>query len=140
MKKLFLVLSFACLLFAAGCLLGDRVGVGNVTLRLSEEGQTTVAVSTNSPDVEDAMRFIDSVLSPEGWRRAKPYNISEEGRIADYAGGPFDCTAYLQDEELTIRFRDVSAHGPSSRMRRTCKMLEEKLGERYGHRRVRCKC
>jgi hypothetical protein len=132
LKTTFTTLAFAAVLAVAGCYLGDSVGATRaVAMKLPVSAQRNqVNVSTNQPEIQEAIKLIDEVLVANGYVRDQdPPSANDQGLVASYG---YFCSAYVKDGKLTVSFLDYRQHHSSTRTKNVCKLLKDKLSSRYG--------
>jgi hypothetical protein len=135
MKTYLLIFACASLLILAGCFLGDATGARRgVVLHLPVPGQESqTKLSANSPEVHEALRLIDGVLSSNEYVHQQTQH-QEQGLIAQYG---YFCGVYLTNNTLEVFFLEYQARHSSARVNKTCTLLKRKLSDRYGAERVR---
>jgi hypothetical protein len=137
------------LLMCTGCFLGDRVPerrAVSLTLPLSSD-QSGVSFSADSPQIQEALKFIDTELTSEGYVRDQiPEGAAGQGLVASYAqhtgtdlrvlGGPI---LYLSDGRLRVVFG--AGGGMGSRIgpetEKKMETLRDALSRRYGSDKVK---
>ena len=142
MKKLLIALSCSLLLITAGCYLGDPSAVKMVLLKIpAPEGQSKTNISVNETGVQEALKFIDGVLSSNGLMRVPYAQIpSSDGSIVHYQGPPTSgCGISLKDDKLYIVFIEFKRRSSSEPVKNICSLLEKELSKHYGAENVRVK-
>ena len=143
MRKLLFTLGCSFLFLVNGCLFGDRIASGRIMLNFPKERQMTEALSVNGPEVQDALTYLQTIMSSEGFSLQAYHSPPlEDGRIADYRGAPevpIRCKVYLRENRLEVLVMEThfSHSGSSPSVEAVCEKLGEKLEHRYGNRRVR---
>ena|SRR2546426_1118686 len=136
------------LLLGAGCYMGDRFATSRtVALEFpASQSRSKVSVSVQEPELQEALRVVDTMLSSNGFTRApdKPSDDGQ-GRIVDYFGHApesslplSNCSVYLRDgrlEVVVIEPFNRTGH-PDSATRRLCHLLRTELRSHYGIKRV----
>ena len=142
MKKLSFAVVGVVLALTSGCLFGDRFGTGKaVSLRfLPPVGQSTVSLSANGPEVQEALKVIDVVLTPEGLARdPSPPAQNPNALVAYYHYSPekpSSCEVFLDGDRLNIVFRERQQRHPSPEVKGMCVALAEKLKAHFGDKKV----
>jgi len=128
------ILAFCCMLvLLAGC---DSLGGRTVILNLKPQ-------QTQPPDnasVEQALSIVDKATAPDGiTRSAVPSN--GYGRVADYIGSHFICSAFVRDHQLTVHFLNSHFGGgpPDTEVAQVSDSVAEALRTEYGAKQVRIK-
>ena len=137
-SKLLATASFGgVLLCLAGCYFGDPIAQRTVSLGFPvADQQTNATLSATNAEVQEALRIIDGVMVGEGFVRDQNPLAAEDraqGIIATY--GRY--TVLLRDHTLTVNFVEFGKRHSSPVVKRTCGELKEKLGKRFGDKRVR---
>jgi hypothetical protein len=142
MNKLSLAIVGVVLALTSGCLFGDRFGTGKtVSVRfLPPAGQSTLNLSANGPEVQEALKVMDAVLTPEGLTRgSSPPAQNPNGLVAYYHYSPerpSSCSVFVDGDRLNIVFRERQQRNPSPEVKRMCTSLAEKLKAHFEDRKI----
>jgi hypothetical protein len=137
------VIALCCslLLLVTGCLFGDPAAHRSVSLRLP-----TTAQSGDEPEVQEALRIVDAVMTSFGVsRNPNPPAPNEQHVIAIYdvwsatgqmvvAAGP---TVYLHGDRLDFAFFEFPAYHSSPHVKKVCSAIADALKGHYGDQRVK---
>jgi hypothetical protein len=121
--------------FAAGCMLGDRVAVRTVSLNLSTEGShNKTNLSVSDPQAQDALQIIDGVLNSHGFHR-NPLTAEDQARglVAFYG----ICGVSLTENRLDVGFVEAHRRASSASVKKISNELKDKLRERFGAGKVK---
>jgi hypothetical protein len=138
MEKYFIAFASTCaLLLVAGCGSGDPVAQKVISLEFPiRDQQTNFNLVRTDPEVQEALQIIDRVFIEEGFARdggsLSPADQAQ-GIIATY--GRYNVT--IKERELIVNFVEFGRRRSSPIVVKTCMLLKEKLGNRFGANRVR---
>lgn len=117
-------------LVLTGC---DTLSGRTVVAKLKPGGQSVDA------SLKEALAAIDKTMSLEGAKRVDE-PATDTSRVADYIGGPFICSVFLQGDTLTVDFRNpYFGVGAGPEVKRASDAVAECLRIQYGSKQVRIK-
>jgi len=137
MKSVATACCCAGLLLLTGCFLGDTVVHKTVSLSIpTSQQQTNFVLSVNDPQVQEALRVVDSVLVANGYSRDLHPIAPEDqarGTIAFYGV----CGVRLSSNRLDVGFLETHKRHFSAPVKKVMVQLKDRLSSRYGAERVR---
>jgi hypothetical protein len=142
MKILSFATAIALLSLTSGCLFGDRFGTGKTVsvAFLPPSGQSAVHLSGDSPEVQVALKIVDSVLVPDGLTRdANPPTQEPNGLVAYYhytPERPSSCGVFVDGDRLNVVFRERQQRHTSPQVERLCATLVGSLKAQFGDKLV----
>jgi hypothetical protein len=128
-------------LLVLGC---DPMAFRSVSLHFPPEVRSTVSVSTEQPDVQEALRLVDTVATPGGLVRiAALSSTNEQGLLVAYdtptglKNPMIECRVFFKDNTLDILFSEFGKLNSSRPVKAMCNLLYDRLSSRYGTERVK---
>jgi hypothetical protein len=169
-KKACMALIGVLLVLASGCwTIGICTGAGRtITLTFrSPAAQSETSLSSNRPELQEALKVIDDVLIPEGITRVSPDALAPQkkyGWVAStngwvntngwgvvdtngwigysFSDRPFTlayCEVAVREGRVEIRFFETHYHHSSPQVKRVCVLLAKELRNHFGDKRVKVK-
>jgi hypothetical protein len=136
-----------CLVFfVTGCLFGDPAAHRSVSLQLQVAAPSQTSLSASDPELQDALRIVDTVMASYGVsRNPNPPSPNESHFIAIYdvqsatgqlvvATGP---TVHLFGDRLVFSFLEFPAYHSSAHVKQVCRSIADALKSYYGNQRVK---